>query len=119
MPQCSFLFWELGYRKEEQARVEHVALPGLEELAARPTPKLRASRVYASPGSPFFPPNKSVGDDTSIAEALRSQNRTRAVEEFEIGTNVLRADCESQAVGYRGSGGRLVERVITLARWKQ
>ena len=117
--ECSFIIWEPGYRKGERDLLGRPALPGFEAIAPRPTLKLRAERVYPAPGAPFFPRRKSVGEDTSVAEALGRKVRTRGVERFEIGSSVVAAECESQYVGYRRSDGAVVDRVLTLVRWSQ
>lgn len=118
-PQCSFVFWEPGYRKGERELLARAPLPGLELLAPRPAPKLRVARVYAADGLPFFPLRKSVDEGTSIAEALHSEGRKRAVERFDLGQQQLVADCESQYVGYTDGDGVAVPRVLTLMRWTE
>src|SRR5690606_26909712 len=110
--ECAFVFWEPGYRKSEQALIGRAPLPGFEPVAAEPIPKLRATRVYRPDGTPFFPRRKSVDEDTSIAEALRDEVRTRAVERFDLGGQHLIADCESQYVGYTRGDGTRVPRVL-------
>jgi hypothetical protein len=117
--RCSFVFWEPGYRKAERDLLARTPLPGLEAVAPRPVPRLRATRVYTATGMPFFPLRKSVGEDSSIAEALLSEGRTRGVERFDIGRQSLLANCESHYVGYEDGGGALVPRVLTLMRWRE
>ena len=111
------MFWELGYRKSERELLGHAPLPGFEPIAPVPTQKLRVARVYSSPGLPFLPPNLSVPDETSIAEALRTDETLSAVEEFDLSPGKLTAECESRYVGYRRGDGEKVDRVLTLMRW--
>lgn len=115
--RCSFVFWEPGYRKGERELLARTPLSGLEAVAPQPLPKLRAARVYASPGSPFFPLRKSVDADSSIAAAALNDARTRRVERFDLGSQRLVVDCESQYAGYTDGDGRQVLRVLTLMRW--
>lgn len=117
--RCSFVFWEPGYRKGELELLARKPLPGLESVAKQPSLKLRANRVYAADGMPFFPLRKSVDSGSSITEALLGEARTRAVEHFDLGMRRLVADCESQYVGYIDSDGVLVPRVLTLLRWRE
>ena len=114
---CSFAFWELGYRKSEREVFGRAPLPGFESVAPVPTQKLRVARVYASPGLPFLPPNASTSEESSITEALRTQGSSSAREEFALASGRLVADCESQYVGYRRGDGEVVRRVITMMRW--
>ncbi|MCC6237271.1 MAG: ImmA/IrrE family metallo-endopeptidase [Dehalococcoidia bacterium] len=115
---CSFVFWEPGYRKGERLQLAHAPLPGLEALAPLPVPKLRATRVYAAEGSPFFPLRKSVAEGTSIAAALRNEGLTHAIERFDVGQKPLVVDCQSQYVGYVNGNGEPVPRVLTVMRWR-
>lgn len=115
---CSFVFWEPGYRKGERQLLGRAPLPGLEPLAPPPVPKLRATRVYAVEGSPFFPLRKSVAEGSSIAAALRNEGATHAVERFDVGPRPLVVDCESQYLGYVNGNGDVVPRVLTLMRWR-
>ena len=115
--KCSFVFWELGYRKSERELLGLAPLPGFESVAPVPTKKMRAARVYPSRGVPFFPPNASVSEESSMAEALRTQGSSSAIEEFDLGSGSLVAECESRYVGYRRADGELVHRVLSLLRW--
>jgi hypothetical protein len=115
---CSFVYWEPGYRKGELAAVNAVPLTGLEGFASRPEPKLRAVRHYRAPGQPFFPLRKSAPGGSSIAAALATRERTSGVERFDLGA-AGEAWCESQYVGYTDGAGREIARVLTLLRWQQ
>ena len=115
--KCSFVFWELGYRKSERELLGRAPLPGFGSVARVPTAKTRASRVYPSQGVPYFPQNASVSEESSIAEILRTQDSSSAIEEFDLGSGSLVAECESQYVGYRRADGELVHRVLSLLRW--
>ena len=115
--RCSFVFWEPGYRKSERELLGHTPLPGFEGVAPVLTPKVRAARVYASRGVPHFPSNASVSGESSIAEALRTQDSSSAIEEFDLGSGSLVAECESRYVGYKRGDGELVHRVLSLMRW--
>ena len=114
---CSFAFWEPGYRKSERELLGRPLLPGFESMAPAPTQKLRVTRVYASPGMPFLPPNASTAEESSIAEALWTQGFTSAREEFELASGRLVAECESRYVGYRRGDGEMVQRVLSVMRW--
>lgn len=117
--KCSFVFWEPGYRRAEQELLAKVPLPGLEAVAPRPVPRLRATRVYASTGAPFLPRRKSVEEGTSIAQALLTEGRTRGEEELNVGARYLTADCESHYVPYTNGDGVFIPRVLTLFLWTE
>lgn len=114
---CSFVFWEPGYRKSERELLGSTPLPGLEHVAAVPTEKLRAARVYPGRQVPFLPKNTSVPEETSIAMALRTEGILEGVETFDLGSGRLTAECESLYAGYKRGGGEMVQRVLSLLRW--
>lgn len=113
---CTFVFWQPGLRKSERVTREQAAFEGWEDLV-RPTPKLRASRVYGADGTPFLPQNKSVDLDSGIYRALEEQTRTESEEIFEVGRRTLRAWCQSDYLPYYDETGALQPRVISYIVW--
>ncbi len=111
--QYSFILWEMGYRKGEEALRSQPVFAGMD---AGPKARLRASRVYGSPTAPFFPRRKSVSEGSSIFRALIEQTRTQGVEQFDISGRSLVCECESEFSPFRLKG-EMQARVMTVAHW--
>jgi len=115
---CTFVLWEPGVQKSEHVPSEQGAFEGWEDLA-RPTPKLRASRVYGPDHLPFVPWNKSVDQDSTIHQALVARGRTEGREVFALPSGPVEAYCQSDYAPYYDGDGRLVQRVVSCIVWRQ
>lgn len=111
---CSFVFWEPGYRKSELELLGRAPLPGFKPTTPVPIKKLRVARVYPGAELPYFPPNSSVPEETSIPDALGADETVRGIEEFVLSGRTFTAECESRDVSYRRADGEKVDRVLTL-----
>jgi hypothetical protein len=114
--RCSFVFWEPGLRKAERVVVSQTKLVGWEG-GAGPIEKLRARRVYGSPGVPFLPVNKSVDSGSQVWRAYSEQTSTAGEEQLDLGHGFERAYAESTYAPYFDESGALRPRVISCLLW--
>lgn len=117
--RCSFVFWEPGLRKEEQARLGQSRLAGLGPNTL-PTQRLRARRVYAGPDVPFLPLNKSAAEDSHVWRAYAEQTQTEGEDVLDIGNGmVARAYTQSIYAPYFDETGSPRPRVVSCIIWSQ
>lgn len=113
---CTFVFWEPGLRKAQQLPSEQAALPG---LASDPGKKLRVTRGYGSNEWPFVSKNKSVGQDSTIHQALVARGRTEGWEVLYLRSRPVEGYCQSDYAPYYDGNGSLVQRVVSCIVWPQ
>ncbi len=110
---CAFVLWEEGFRKVDRIPEGQDLLPGLEEYG-HPRPKLRASNVYASQSfGHLIPKNKSVHDDSVVAECCNTEGAMYKLERFDLGHSIVDLHCETIWAPYR-AGDTVRNRVISL-----
>lgn len=115
--RCSFVFWEPGLRKAERLPAPQPALSGWE--GPDPREKLRAQKVYAAPGVPFLPRNKSAAADSQVWRAYVEQTQTQGEELLDLGSAVVPAVTQSIYAPYYNETGALQPRVISCIIWPQ
>lgn len=109
----AFVFWELGYRKNERTAPGQVMLPELRAFGG-PVPKLRVKWSAAAESfGHFVPPNKSADTTSRVVTCWRTEKPTRGIETFVWRRSTINAYCESVYAPYR-LGTQLIPRVVSL-----
>ncbi|MFN8592033.1 MAG: ImmA/IrrE family metallo-endopeptidase [Thermomicrobiales bacterium] len=114
---AAFVFWEEGFRKEEQKPLPlgQLLLPVLPDLVL-PQPQIRVKHRYPTRSFPhFIPLNKSVPATSLVAAVCEDVPQTFGLETFDFGksTGLIDLYCENRNAPYR-LGSTLQRRVISL-----
>jgi len=112
---CAIIFWEEKLKPAQEADLRNkTALPGLE--GHDPQPRLRVRFGICSPAmrKHYFPPSKSIEDDSPVRGCLDSDAVVRAMCHLPTGRGAIPFRTESVSAPYR-AGSTLVRRVITVA----
>jgi Zn-dependent peptidase ImmA (M78 family) len=113
---CAIIFWEEKLKPSQAVGMEsQTRLPGFDGLDPKPKLRVRFGLCSAPMEQHFFPPSKSVDDDSPLSDCLNSDRVVAGLCSLPTGRGPVLFQTESVSAPYR-AGTTLHKRVITLAR---